>query len=416
MPATTAAAVPLPVHRRNWLAHAVEGGLFMGALAFVNAQTLLPSVINGLGGPQWLVALMPVLMMIGFQLPPIFIAHRIAALGRFHPLLLWTGIPQRLPFLIAGLVLLTSSQATLTITAVACAPLLSGLFGGVSASAWQQLVARTVPAERRSSLFAVRFAISSLLGIPAGWVIARTLADHPGQIGYGLLHLWAFGLLMVSYVVFAQIREPAEEAHREPGTGLWDNLRGLPRVIAGDGALQRWLAASACAGLAAAVVPYLGIHAVQAAGRDESFLGQLIAWQMAGSVGGGLLAGWAGDRWGSRPVAIAARIAWLALCAGALVAKGPWSWCLLFAVFGAASIAGNIAMSALQLAILPAHGRANRLAVMAATQLPVALLAGLGGGAVWSSWGHAAFPWLAAVCLVPAALSLLPLLGIRALN
>lgn len=402
-----------PDYRRNWLAHALEGGLFMGALACVNAQTLLPSVVNGLEGPQWLVALMPALMMVGFQLPPIFLAHRIGGLKRFKPLLMWTGIPQRLAFLIAALALLLVDSPALVIAAVAAAPLLSGLFGGISATAWQQLVARTVPAERRASLFAVRFAISAALGIPAGWLVSHTLAAHPGQIGYGLLHLYAFAVLMGSYMIFAMIREPQEEVARERETGLWENLRSLPQVVAGDRDMRRWLWTSACGGLAAAVVPYLGIHAVHSTGQGDSFLGQLIAWQMGGAVVGGLLAGWAGDRWGARPVCIAARLGWLAVCAGAPLVAGATGWCWLFALFGSAMTAGNIGMHALQLAILPAHGRANRLAVMAAAQLPIALTAGLGAAAVWSSWSHGAFAPLALACLVLSACSVIPLLRIR---
>jgi MFS family permease len=209
------------------------------------------------------------------------------------------------------------------------------------------------------------------------------------------------------------IREPQEEVPRERETGLWENLRSLPQVVAGDREMRRWLWTSAFGGLAAAVVPYLGIHAVHGTGQGDSFLGRLIAWQMGGAVVGGLLAGWAGDRWGARPVCIAARLGWLAVCAGAPLAAGATTWCWLFALFGAAMTAGNIGMHALQLAILPAHGRANRLAVMAAAQLPIALTAGLGAAAVWSAWSHTAFTGLALGCLVLSALSVLPLLRIR---
>jgi len=402
-----------PNLRRNWLAHALEGGLFMGAMTCVNAQTLLPSVVNGLGGPQWLVALMPTLMLLGFQLPPIFMAHRIGGLARFQPLLLLTGIPQRLPFLVAAIVLLTVENPAIVIAMVALAPLLSGLFGGISATAWQQLLTRTVPPDRRASLFAVRFAISSLLGIPAGWLVSRTLTTHPGQDGYGLLHLYAFAGLMASFAIFAMVREPAEPARRDPETGLWDNLRGLPRIVAEDADLRRYLATAALGGLAAGVVPYLAIHAVQAAQRSESFLGQLITWQMAGAVVGGLLAGWAGDRFGAKPVCIASRLAWLAVCATAPLAGVAWTWCALFALFGAAMTSGAIGMHALSLAILPTHGRSNRLAVMMSAQMPIALIAGFAAASVWSTWSHAAFTGLALACAVLGAAALLPLRRIR---
>lgn len=86
---------PVPDARRNWMAHAIEGGAFMGALALVNTQTLLPSVVKSMGGPEWLVALMPVLMMLGFTLMPVLTAHHVGAPGHFRPLLMWVGLLQR---------------------------------------------------------------------------------------------------------------------------------------------------------------------------------------------------------------------------------------------------------------------------------------------------------------------------------
>lgn len=407
------APATVPHAQRNWWMHAIEGGLFIGAMAIVSAQTLLPTVVSRLGGAEWLVALMPVLMTIGFHLVPIFTAHAIGRLGRFHPLLLVTGVPQRLPYLVAGLVLLLWPERTaLCLGAVALAPLVSGCCGGLTATGWQQLVARTVPSQRRSSLFAVRFAIGALMGVAAGGVVERILAAHPGTVGYGLLHLAAFAVLMLSYAFFAAIREPAEAQATEPPTGMWTNVRGLPTLVARDARLRRWLATVAIFNLAGMAVPYFGIHALQTSGRPESFLGSLIAWQMGGSVLGGLLAGGIGDRAGARIVLIAARLGYVALCLLAPFAVSGVVWCALFALFGAATTAFGVAGSALQLDLLPARNRANQLAVMMAAQLPVMVGAGLAGGGLWHAFGDEAFPLLAGAGAALGLASLPPLLRI----
>jgi MFS family permease len=91
---------------RNYLAHSLEGGLFMGALSFVSASTLLPTVVRSLRGPDWLISMMPVMMAVGALLPPVFTAHVIDRLRRYMPLLLVTGVFQRVPYLLAGLALL----------------------------------------------------------------------------------------------------------------------------------------------------------------------------------------------------------------------------------------------------------------------------------------------------------------------
>lgn len=400
-----------PHARRNWLAHAVEGGVFMGALAMVNAQTLLPAVVNSLGGPAWLVAAMPVLMMVGFTTPTVLTAHHVATLGRFKPLLMWTGLPQRASYLLAALALLfAGDNPALCLTAVALAPLLSGICGGISATAWQQLVARTVPSERRASLFAWRFAISSGIGILAGWVVAATLRAHPGPAGYGYLHLWAFLGLLVSYAVFACIREPHAEHEREPATGLWENLRCQLALLSEDRVLLAFVATTTLATLGGIAVPFLGIHALATSGLGEDFLGTLISWQMGGAVAGGLLAGWAGDRNGGRGAMIASRLGIIAVAAAAPFISAGWLWCALFAVFGAAGTAGMVGTSAVQLDLLPRRHRANRLAVMSFAQLPVALGASFAGAWAWKGLGPHGFAWLAAASAVATALSLLALL------
>jgi hypothetical protein len=74
---------------RNYIAHSIDGGFFIGAMAaFVNAQTVLPTVAKNLGAPNWLISLMPVAMMVGFLTPSIFTAHWIDRQTRFRPLCL----------------------------------------------------------------------------------------------------------------------------------------------------------------------------------------------------------------------------------------------------------------------------------------------------------------------------------------
>ncbi len=400
-----------PSARRNWTFHALEGALFMGSLALVESQTLLPALVDLLGGPTWLVGLMPVMGQLGFALPTLVTAHYVATLGRFHPILLWTGIPMRLPYLAAAMILLWFGDSpTLCLLAVVLAPLLLGLCGGVNATAWPQLLARTVPPERRASLFATRFSLSAGIGIAAGGVVAWMLATFPGTAGYGGLHLTAFAGLMLSYALFALIREPPWEQPRDPETGLAENLRRFPELIRADPHLRAYLGTTACFALTGIAAPYLGIQAVATAGGDHALLGTVISWQMGGAVAGGLLAGAAGDRWGGRVVLIGSRLGSLAVFLAAPWLSALHGWCLLFAVFGAATSANGIATGALQLDVLPGTGRANRLAIMTLALLPVSLLAGGGGGWLRDSLGAQGFTVLSLAAAVLCGASLLILI------
>ncbi|MGH8047242.1 MAG: hypothetical protein ACREKL_08345, partial [Chthoniobacterales bacterium] len=92
--------------RFNYWTIVAEGALFGGALSFVNANTLLPAIVQSLGGAVWLISLMPIIMLVGFRLPPILTAYRIERLHTYKPFLVRAGLIQRLPFGIAGVALL----------------------------------------------------------------------------------------------------------------------------------------------------------------------------------------------------------------------------------------------------------------------------------------------------------------------
>ena len=115
--------------RRNYAAHAVEGGFYMAGLTFVAYETILPPIIKTLGGPVWLISLAPALATIGFAIPPLFTAHLLEPLTRKMPVVAWNGLFIRGPFLIAALCLffLADSHPVLTLAAVALAPFLNGL-------------------------------------------------------------------------------------------------------------------------------------------------------------------------------------------------------------------------------------------------------------------------------------------------
>jgi len=394
----------------NYVAHSLEGGLFLGALNFVSATTVLPSIVRGLGGSAWLVSKMPILMTVGVLLPPIFTAHAIDRLRRYMPLLLVTGVFQRLPFLLAALVLLgwAGGGGTFALAAAVLAPLVSGVFCGVSYTAWQQLLIRTVPERRRSGLFAARCVICCGLGLAAGWAVKAILAARPGTEGYGLLYLCTFGGLAVSYVFFAMIREtPAEAPVLEGNPGLLANLRAMPGIIRSRPQLGLYLLACVFYSGWLIALPYLAIHARTVLARPESWLGELVAVQMAGALVGNLLAGWLGDRSGGKAVLMVTAAVIVALSAGAAAADSEPAFQAIFFALGFAQYGSMIGGMTLSLDICPARQRATCLAIISFVRLlsmwgaaEVSAAIGNGGGRfVYAALAGAASMLIALVLL-----------------
>jgi MFS family permease len=361
----------------NYWVHCIEGGLYLGGLAFVASNTVLPKMVESLDGPSWLISLMPVIMSLGFVLPPLLTAHWIEGLDHVKPLLIYSGAFQRLPYLVAAIALIhyAPTHPGLALGAVALAPFASGIFGGLTVTAWWELVAKTIPAHRRSSVWAIRFILSALIGIGAGGIISTVLDRDPGPFGYGILHLFAFGFLFLSFLFFALIKE--EGRHREipHELGLLENLRGMPSILRSDCRLKSYLLGRAFSNGIFIVTPFLSIHALHVLEKPESYLGVLVTAQMIGGIAGNLIGGYFGDKQGGKIVLMGSQAAFVLISLWSMAATSEASFLAIFFLYGLAFYCSQVGHSTLAIEICPLEKRATYLSLIAIVGLPSMLAA-----------------------------------------
>jgi MFS family permease len=364
--------------RRNYSLHFLEGGLFMGGLAFIAFDSVLPPIIESLGGPNWLISLVPMMMFLGFMWPPLLMAHITERLPRLKWFIMLLGVPQRVVFLFAGLALLfwADKYPVFVLALVALAPLLSGLAGGVSWAAWVELTSRMIPPNRRSSVMAVRAVIGGLIGLLAGQVIRIILERTPGAEGYAQLHFIVFGILVVSLILFAFMKEPRWVSPPDTErTGLLKNLASMPKILRDDRHFRRFVL-SQCFGAGFFImIPFLSIHALNTTGRSEAFLGLLVQAQMAGNIGTNFFAGWMGDRFGGKIVFVCAKVLFVILSVGALVNTAAWGFVALFFLLGCATSFQMVGRSTLSIELCPDRRRPTYLALLQFSIFPAMLLA-----------------------------------------
>jgi len=398
---------------RNYFLHAIEGGLYMGGMTFVAANTILPRMVECLNGPAWVVSLMPVIMGIGFSLPPLFTAHKIEKLQWVKPLVMVTGLFQRLPILLTALALLFLSETnhTLALASIVIAPFLSGLIGGFGATAWQELLIKTIPENRRSSLIAMRLVISTCMGIGAGAFITAILDEHPGTYGYGILHLIAFSFTLISYFLFGLVRETTNPPRNfEKNSGLIQNLKEIPHIIKRDHQFQFYLFSRAWNNGIYIMMPFLAIYAMRTLAKPDSFLGFLVTAQMAGGILGNILAGILGDRHGGKIVMLLSNLLYIALCIGAALARTEVAFLAIFFSMGTAFYANQVGMATLGFEICPFNKRSTYLSIISFISLPTQLFVSFLSATVWETTSH--FPLLAMLSVLALTFSTLYLMRI----
>lgn len=378
-----------PFSRRNYLAHSLEGGIYVGGVAFLAVETVLPAMMYELGAPQALIGVMPVLMMLGFSLPSLFTAHLFEHRPQMKPFLLVSGVFQRLPYL-AGFLLLffaAESHPVATMIGVALVPFVSGLLGGVGAPAWMELTSKLLPPRRRSSALALRMAIGALLGVAAGAVIELVLAAQPGPRGYAWLHLCTFGCLVGSYLVFSLQRELDDPRRAAAGRrSLAGNLATIPSLLRAAPHLRRFLIAIFCALAIWAVVPFLVLYVQQRLGVAPEFVGRLVSAQMVGALIGNACAAWLGDRRGGRAVLTTALLVHLVVFASAGFAGSELAFLLVFAGWGFGFGLHQVGGFALAMDVMPIDRRPTGMALLAATNAVGLVVMSVLGGQIQQWW------------------------------
>lgn len=398
-----------PVVRRNFICHCMEGGFYMGGAAFLQPETVMPKMVEQLGGQPAVIAIMPAILPAAFAVAGMFVSPLVERLTRFKPWVMTFGILQRLPYLVTGLLLWFAQDAgAWLLPVVVLTPVISGLVGGVGVVAWMEMVTRMVPERIRAAGWATRYIIQAGIGMVAGAVIHQVLTLHPGQRGYALLHLITFGFLLLSWVSQAFMRElpPAHHYHPPPENYL-RYLRGLPRLLAANPSLLRLIAVRFTGMGYLMIASFLTIHALHTSGRLEADEGHFVSFQNIGTILGSILAAWLGYRSGGRVLIILSRVICLALCLWTCLAHSFAGFSAAFFVFGFGLFLDRVGDLTLTAELCPTERRSTFQAILGFFNVWSLLLATSLGGLIYAFSGSFAFVAGAAATMSLASMLLL---------
>ena len=400
------------VVRRNFICHCLEGGLYMGGVAFLQPETVMPKMVEQLGGRSAIIAIMPVLLPAAFAMAGLFVSPLVERLTHFKPWVMTFGLLQRLPYLITGLLLwLVQDAGPWLLPVVVLTPVISGLIGGVGVVAWMEMVTRMVPERVRAAGWAARYITQACIGMGAGAVIHETLTHLPGQRGYALLHLIAFGFLFLSWLSQLFMRELPAGHHYHPHTGsYWSYLRNLPGLLMAQPQLLKLIAARFTGMGYLMVVSFLTLHALHSTGRPEADEGHFVSFQNIGTILGSLLAAWLGYHCGGKVLMIISRLVCVALCLWASLTHSFSGFTAAYFILGFGLFLDRVGDLTLTAELCPPERRSTLQAVLGFCNVWSLLLATSLGGVIFSLSGS--FYLVACLAAILSLVSILILRGI----
>ncbi|BAY78040.1 major facilitator transporter [Nostoc linckia NIES-25] len=384
--------------RYNFAVNVVESGFFGLGSGFASYITIIPLFVSSFTNSALLIGLIPAIPRLGYQLPQLLTADKVARLQYYKSTVMLLTIHQKLPFLGLALVaLLDLKLNNQTILELTFAVLIwQGLGSGFSSIPWQSMVAKIVPSGKLGIFHGSLTASANLMSV-CGAVIAGLLLKQIAQpFNFALCFLCASLAMALSWFFMSRTREPISnslspiESKRE----FWDSLSAILRR---DRNFRYFTIARLISQLALMPLPFYTLYAIHQYGMGEESVGFITALLMLTQTISGLVLGWMGDRWGNKLALEAGCIA----CAisSALAGLAPninWFY-LVFIGAGIGAIALQNIAAIMTLEFGNKHQRPAYIGLGNTLVAPATIIAPILGGWIADNINYQTTFWVAAV-------------------
>ncbi len=381
--------------RRNYAGHYIHGMLGMTGFRLVNAPTFIPAYLHFLSGSDIIVSLGTSLQQLGGVISPIVGAQQIEHRKKILPVSMFLGTMMRLQILgiaLAGWLL----GGTPLLVSVLVFLFLLGLFSGPQGVAFQFLLAKMIPIERRGRLQGWRNLSGGLVAATLSYFAGKYLVgNNVWGNGYSTTYLLAFLLTSAGLTIFALlVREPEPPTVRAR-TAMRDRLRQLAPMLRSNPGFGYFMLARTFAIASRVAQPFYIIYAGKMIGLSGATIGTLtLAFLMADtvmSVGWGYLA----DRYGFRSNFIIALFFWIGSTMLLMAVHTPAT--VFVAFFGLGAGNSGYQMSAQNIVFEFGHrdDMAMRLAFSNTAESVMSAFGPLLGGVIAATAGYHAVFWTA---------------------
>jgi MFS family permease len=309
-------------YRWNLFVNVAEVALFFLGTSFVAASTILPLFISKLTSSTLAVGVVALLSQGGWYLPQLFTAHATERVPRMLPILINIGlIAERVPLFI----LVLAASLAVRAPSVALALTLIGfawhtLGAGSIAPAWQELVGRCFPVDRRGFYMGFGSFVGTAFGAAgaAASVALLTALAYPQSF----MAVFAIGAMcvLVSLAFLARVREPVP-ATRPPLQSNRSFWLGVREILRSQRNFRWYLAGRVTTALGGIGGGFITLSAIRTWDVSDGTVGAYTGLMLLGEAAGMLILGLLADRRGHKLSLEIAALAYVA--AFALTAWSP---------------------------------------------------------------------------------------------
>ncbi len=398
--------------RFNFTVNTLDGAFFGFGLGIASYVTVIPLFVSTLTDSSALIGLIASMHIIGWQLPQLLTANRVARLRRYKPMVMLMTLNERVPFFALALVALAlpviGREVGLILTFFFV--IWQAMGGGLTGTAWQSMIGKIMPADWRGTFYGMQSSAANLLGsvgaVVAGAILAGIAAPH----SFALCFLIAGVAMMISLSFLGATREPELPPARETSRPMGEFWRGIRDILRGDHNLRLFIVARITAQISSVGFAFFTVYAVKVHGMDVGTAGIMTGVLMLAQTVANPLVGWLGDRTSHRVIfALGALLAGASAAVALFAPSAGWFY-LVFGMAGAAGAALWTTVNALTYEFGPPEDRPYYIGLINTMVAPAALLAPLIGGWLADNVSYGATFMIA---LISGVITALVMIGVR---
>ena len=308
--------------RRNFLINFFEGALFIAGGSFISAQTVLPALVNRLGGGNITIGALGVIVWIGLFLPQTFAARYAQAQPWKKKWAVRLGLIQRMVILVLSVVIFIfgKQNTLLTLWFFFILYALFQVLTGVATPFWFDMYAKLTPVGLRGKLSGMRTALAGGGAFGGAFLLTWLLTNFEFPSSYTLIFFVTFILQFISIILQNGIIEEHPSAVL-PIQSVRDYLRQLQNVFLNNIPFRKFIFASTFLILAAMPLGFFTVYGLKHFHAEESIVGQFTLMMVVGQGIGALIIGYFADRFGNKLALIIAAGALFAASILALISS-----------------------------------------------------------------------------------------------
>lgn len=298
-------------YRHNFIVNILDITFFFLGYAFISTSTILPLFVSRLSDNKLWIGLIGMISATGFYLPQLFTANWVQRSPIKRDIVVKVGFfTERSPvflFPIAALTALYSPALSLGLFFVFFA--WHNFGAGSTAVAWQDMVAKVFPTDRRGLFMGLGSFGGTATGVVGALIAARLLDQFAFPYGYAISFALAGVCIFISWLFLRMTREMPSEKPKVH-TSEKEYFRKLPAILKRDRNFRWFLVCQLILSLGGMAWGFLAVFAVDRWGLSDGYVGTFNTALLIGQSIGNLLFGYLGDRKGY----------WFVIISGALVA------------------------------------------------------------------------------------------------